>query len=184
MSWRQVNFTTFRTFRADNIQTDRVSKMKTDVDFGCGIRGSENLAMYRGMKPEYVERVWAKRRRAEAKAKLLNVVKVVQAEAPEPEIKVALPDVYETAQRAVNIGFDSVKQAREIVAGLYGITADQLNVKTRQFKIFKARHAAICAIKLRWPEASLPFIAKFFDVDHTTVMHALKQYGIETSKAA
>lgn len=155
--------------------------MKTDVDFGCAIRGSESVAIYRGMKPEFVERVWAKRRRAAAKAKLLKVRKVAQPDAREPDNKALLPDVYETAEKAVNIGFESVKQAREIVAGLYGITVDQLNAKTRQHRIFKARHAAICAIKLRWPEASLPFIAKFFDVDHTTVMYALKQHGIDTA---
>lgn len=155
--------------------------MKTDVDFGCAVRGAESVAMYRGMKPSFVEGVWAKRRRAAARAKLVKVKKIAQPETNEPEIKTALPDVYETAENAVNIGFETVKQAREIVVGLYGISVAQLNAKTRQHRIFKARHAAICAIKLRWPEASLPFIAKFFDVDHTTVMYALKQHGIDTA---
>ncbi len=155
--------------------------MKTDVDFGCAVRGSESVTMYRGMNPAFVQRVWAKRRRAAAKPHMLKIVKSAKPDAKEQEIQIVVPDVYETAENAVNIGFETVKQAREIVAGLYGIPVDQLNAKTRQHRIFKARHAAICAVKLRWPEASLPFIAKFFDIDHTTVMYALKQHGIDTA---
>ncbi len=123
--------------------------MKTDVDFGCAVRGSESVAMYRGMNPAFVQRVWAKRRRATAKPHMLKMVKSAKPDAKEPEIQIDVPDVYETAENAVNIGFETVKQAREIVAGLYGIPVDQLNAKTRQHRIFKARHAAICAVKLR-----------------------------------
>lgn len=158
--------------------------MKTEVDFGCAVRGSESVALYRGMNPAFVQRVWAKRRRAAAKPHMLKVVKSAKLEAKEPEMKIVVPAVYEMAERALAIGFESVKQAREIVADLYGISVDELNAKTRRHQIFKARHAAICAIKLRWPDVSLPFIAQFFDIDHTTVLHALRQHGIDTANTA
>ncbi|WP_376710361.1 helix-turn-helix domain-containing protein [Pseudochrobactrum lubricantis] len=158
--------------------------MKTEVDFGCRGSSVENVSIYRGMNPKLVRRVWAERRRAEAKAKLAMVTKKSAPRIKDTVDAAPMPEVYEAAQQAIGMGFDSVKQAREIVAYLYEIPVEQMNAKTRQHRISKARHAAICAIKLRWPETSLPFLAKHFDVDHTTILYALKKQGIETANPA
>lgn len=168
--------------------------MKTDVDFGCALRGSESVSRYRGMKPELCERVWAKRRREAAKAQPVERIKasVIQPSTEGNPIKkrnrkpvapLVLPDIYEAAELAIQQGFNSVKQARQIVAEIFGIPVERLNEKTRKHHIFKARHAEICAVKLRWPDASLTFIAQRFDVDHTTVMHVLKRNGIDTAQS-
>lgn len=167
--------------------------MKTDVDFGCAVRGSESMSIYRGMNPEFVRRVHAKRRREAAKAQpvertstpavqAMKEGKPVKKRTRKPVPPLVLPDIFETAEQAIQQGFSSVKEAREIVANIFGIPVERLNEKTRRHHIYKARHAAICAVKLRWPDASLPFIAQRFDVDHTTVMHVLRRNGIDTAQ--
>lgn len=161
---------------------------KWPVDFGSTMLSEDMARRCRGYKPEVVQRVWAQRRkeaekiaRAKADANLIRL----SAKKAEPKKAASIQeyvnlDIMEGAKKILEADFSSIKEARQISAAIYGINESEMNVKGRSHRILKPRHAAICAVKMKWPEMSLPFIAKYFNMDHTSILHALRKQGIET----
>ena len=88
----------------------------------------------------------------------------------------------DAANQAVSIGFRSIKDAILIISALYDVHQDEIIGKSRKVKHIEPRHAAMCAVKIMWPDASLPYIGRYFARDHTTVLHALRKNGVLTAQ--
>jgi len=68
-----------------------------------------------------------------------------------------------------------VRQIIEQVATFHGITYDHIVGIRLDRDIVAARHDAIKAVSDARPDLSSPQIGKFFNRDHTTILHALSK---------
>lgn len=136
---------------------------------------------YRGMNPEFVRRVWAKRR---------EMVKQ-SAERPKPEkssrMQMYLQKAVERERERERKRVERLKARMEEggvrgimaeVALAHGVTIADILGRSRAHPIVKARHQAIIELALRRPAMSLPQIGRHFSRDHTTILHVLRKYGI------
>jgi len=57
-----------------------------------------------------------------------------------------------------------------------GISIKDVRSPGRKKKIVMARHEAIAAIRRIRPDLSLPAIGRFFNRDHTTILHAIRKF--------
>ncbi|QVQ37766.1 hypothetical protein KHQ08_07020 [Pseudochrobactrum algeriensis] len=145
--------------------------MKTEVDFGCRGSSVEDVSIYRGMNPKFVQRVW-KKRQDQARRSGGTILKRENA-----------PDVMQIVGQVLRTEFRSFDELRGVVSALYGIPVREIDSKSRDPRVVKARHAAICAAKKRWPDISLNALGRELGVDHTSALHALRKYGIYTSQS-
>src|SRR5690242_3400827 len=56
----------------------------------------------------------------------------------------------------------------------FGITTEQIKLKTRRTEIVVPRMAAIYLMRQKLPHFTLKQIGKIFDFDHTTIINAIK----------
>lgn len=147
----------------------RGSKMKVEVDFGCRGTSVEDMGVYRGMNPKFVQRVW-KKRQDQARRSGGAITK-----------RGSSPDVTQIVEQVLRTEFRSFDELRGVVA-LYSIPVREIDSKNRDPRVVKARHAAICAAKKRWPDISLNALGRELGVDHTSALHALRKYGISTGQ--
>ena len=64
------------------------------------------------------------------------------------------------------------------VADEFGVTVSAICGKARGMFFIAVRHRAIARLYLAKPDASLSQIAKWFNRDHTTVLHAVQKAGV------
>lgn len=158
------------------------------VDFGSTMFSEDMARRCRGYNPEVVKRVWAQRRKeaekiARAKSDANRIALTAKNADPQKlqKIKEYVDiDILDGAKKILEADFSSIKEARQVSAAIYGINESEMNIKGRSRRVLNPRHAAICAVKMKWPEMSLPFIAKYFNMDNTSILHALRKQGIDT----
>lgn len=73
------------------------------------------------------------------------------------------------------------------VAAVHGVaTSDILTKGTRvhkgSLKVCAARHQAIAAVHLAFPNLSTPQLGRLFQRDHSTILHSLKRAGLAPIK--
>ncbi|UCA47718.1 helix-turn-helix domain-containing protein [Pseudochrobactrum sp. XF203] len=144
--------------------------MKTEVDFGCRGSSVEDVSIYRGMNPKFVQRVWKKRRSKQREHKTQTHNSTI-------------PDVLISAELLVSLQFETFEELRMMAADLFNVPKETLDEKNRTVRVVRAKHAAICAAKIHWPDISLSALGREFFVDHTSALHALRKYGIYTSQS-
>ncbi|GEP09878.1 DUF6551 family protein [Methylobacterium gnaphalii] len=69
------------------------------------------------------------------------------------------------------------------VAAKHGVAAGDIFSDSRVAVVVDARRAAIGAVRKAWPNRSLPWLAEFFGLDHTTVLFHLRKLGLPTGAA-
>lgn len=75
--------------------------------------------------------------------------------------------------------------SREIigrVAAWYQLTPEAIYSSVKTQRLVDARFDAIAAVKLAYPQCSLPKLAMIFRRHHTTIYHALRVRGISTAR--
>lgn len=155
------------------------------VDFGSTFTSEERAKKYRGYNPAFYERVMAKRKEAE-KEKLRKEQEISFEKITGKKIEGAckgadLARVIEVANKAVEIGFNSIQEAQTVVATLFDIPTKEMfsNHQSRAATIPK--HAAILAVRAMYPDLSLTKIGKAFGMDHSSIFYALKKHGVVTA---
>lgn len=84
-------------------------------------------------------------------------------------VKGLLKDVLRTPQRVIHIN-----DIQKITADFYGLTVADLKSTRRERRIARPRQLAMYLAK-QMTTLSLPDIAQYFEKDHTTIMHAVRQ---------
>lgn len=79
-----------------------------------------------------------------------------------------------SASRAAH-GPNDVRRLVHETAQAHGVTFTDIMGKSRKQAVVRARWAAIAAVRQSRPMWSLPRIGAFFDLDHTSVLHALRR---------
>lgn len=64
----------------------------------------------------------------------------------------------------------------EVLAAYPGITFDQIRSRRREHRITGIKHKCMVAVYLQRPDMSLPQIGRLFNVDHTTVLWAVRKH--------
>lgn len=100
---------------------------------------------------------------------LLQFREVYVVDAPDEHPKVRLIKEKREARRLVGL-----------VADLHGLRPGDILGHSRERKMLKARHSAVALVATRFPAWSLPTLGRFFDRDHTTILHALRKAGLRT----
>ncbi|MBW3095656.1 helix-turn-helix domain-containing protein [Pseudohoeflea coraliihabitans] len=72
-----------------------------------------------------------------------------------------------------------VKEIIVEVAERFGFAPREIVGRSRYKPLTRARQAAMAEVYLHRPDMSLPQIGRFFNRDHTTVLHALKVMGLK-----
>lgn len=134
---------------------------------------------YRGMNPEFVKRVWAKRRR-ESRDKVIELLKT----APVPT-KTRTEQIVEKF-RTVEIQNHPTRQSgMDIIRGFCAendIDIDVILGVSRSVEIVHLRQLAMVEVYTLRHDLSLPQIGRLFNRDHTTIIHALKKHGAHVSQ--
>ena len=160
------------------------------------VYGPQEMAekVYRGHNPNFVRRVWAKRKQSPKPAP------VVAAPPPEPVViplnsKCVLREAarkrrIEELERQRIAGREKLirqsahKDARAVIARValeMDVRIEDLLGPRRSVKLVEARHKAMIAVALERPKLSLPQIGRLFNRDHTTIIHALQKHGVSRS---
>jgi chromosomal replication initiation ATPase DnaA len=168
--------------------------------------------IYRGMNPDFVRKVWERRRaeeheqrlaeqkrkhreREQARIREREAVKDMRAEmkAKIEAEREAERLANQMAKRAAEAGLsvDDVAQkteqsAREIieaVAIMADMTYADLVGYSRVKRVVAVRHRAIIEVYTRKPSLSLVQIGRVFKRDHSTIIHALAKAGVKRSAA-
>jgi hypothetical protein len=71
----------------------------------------------------------------------------------------------------------SPKTIVKLVALRHNLSPDDLSGPRRSSHVVKARHEAIALVYTHCPHLSLPAIGRWFQRDHTTILHALRKAG-------
>lgn len=86
------------------------------------------------------------------------------------------------------IGIDQRKPVKEIVKTTLkrfpGVTVENVLSARRSRYLVEARHACIAAVLKMRPDLSYPRIGKFFNRDHTSIIHVAKKSGQRAMKSA
>lgn len=117
---------------------------------------------YRGMNPDFVKRVWARRAEREAD------------EAKAEQRRQGLEVLW---QRKVP------KWAAQLIvdtAAEHDVEPLQILFANRRLRVIAARREAIYRVKAEKPMLSSPRIAGWFGLDHTTILHSLARYSDTT----
>ncbi|KAB2762787.1 hypothetical protein F9K98_13430 [Brucella anthropi] len=140
-----------------------------------------------GMNPDFVKKVWAKRRK-EAEKEAANEESIE----PEPVVETALLRADELAQAAYKEFLETDEVSASLIkeripvkalirAVCFGtdVTFNEIISHNRSFRILKVRDKAICLMALARPDMSLPSMAlQLGGRDHSTLCHTLKKHGI------
>ena len=88
---------------------------------------------------------------------------------------VSVSEVAEELNNASKISpIDHAIIMTDIVANVSGITKEEIRSKSRKREITEARQIAMTLIKTYYSTMSLSRIARLFDKDHATVLHAMR----------
>ncbi len=149
---------------------------------------------YRGMNPEFVKRVWTKRREAEAKKQskekaqarsLARKIRTVKHEDNEVAAKIILDDI-RAHYRIHTFGeFNSKPNGQQIirqVCAIHNMDVDIVLGQSRNRAIVAVRQEAMAAVYRIRPDYSLPMIGRLFNRDHTTIIAALMKLGVHVSQ--
>lgn len=66
------------------------------------------------------------------------------------------------------------------IAEAHGVTPDAIWTGSRDFKVVKAKRAAIVAIMQAKPHLSFPDLGRMFGLDHSTCVHHAHMAGVTT----
>lgn len=117
--------------------------------------------------PDFIRRVWAKRRKAE------RIVTPIQP----AEIEAAPEPVFE--KTPADFATSTTREVIEYVARKHGLTYRDIIGKCRKHRIVAARHEAICMAAQAKP-LTLPELGRRFGgLDHTSVLYALRKNGVD-----
>lgn len=152
---------------------------------------------YRGMNPEFVKAVWAKRRAALPRQK--------PGPKPMTERKIEQPKLVQSVAQPLISTEVIVANFRVIVPGIspmsklkgkdiikrvcweYEMDVASVLGTSRNKKVVKVRQLAMVAVRRLRPDLHLTDIGRLFNRDHTTVLHSLKKHGVwhgDTQQAA
>lgn len=140
-----------------------------------------------GMNPDFVKKVWAKRRNEAEQATAEN-----ETIEPEPVVETALhradvlaqeacQEFQETGTVSASLISERIPVKALIRAVCVGtdVTFNEVISHNRSFRILKVRDKAICLMALARPDMSLPSMAlQLGGRDHSTLCHTLKKHGI------
>lgn len=138
-----------------------------------------------GLNPQFVARVRRKRReearqRIEAEKELIKEMANRKRDAVLKEIsdqQITVPEKPILPNSSM-----SVRQIISLVAQSHGFTYHDIISKGRKYPIVVARQDAMRCVKTLKPFLSYPKIGKFFDRDHTTVLHACGRLKAKKTK--
>lgn len=71
-----------------------------------------------------------------------------------------------------------VRTIINVVADKHHVTLEEIIGPSRSSKISEARHEAMALAYQNRPDLSTPMIARVFNRDHTTLLHAVKKMGV------
>lgn len=120
-------------------------------------------------------------RAAAVKARLRNIRP--PRPQPQPQKPVSVIDAKEPSPpRQVQFGapFNFLKEPGtfalvKFAALKHGLRVEDIMGRSRLVNIIRARHEAIWLVKSHRPWMSLPEIGRIFNIDHTTVLHAIRK---------
>lgn len=159
---------------------------------------------FRGMNPDFVRRVVAKRKREEAErrhaeaeenARLLMARReAIRACKTPTEIDIAARE--QAAAIVARYRDDQLREVpltgarrtvREIIAEValqHGVAVSDILGVSRERRICDARQEAMWRAKTERPDMGLPTLGKIFRKDHTTVLHAFQKIEAQRAKEA
>lgn len=143
----------------------------------------KNARKYRGMNPDFVRAVWAKRRASKPQPPPPQKT-IGEILAERSTKRIARMNQERLAKLKTQMDSGGVKAIIAEVALAHGVTVDDIKGKGRSVPLVKIRHAAIIEVAQRRPELSLPQIGKHFNRDHTTVCYVLQKHGIHRTEEA
>lgn len=124
---------------------------------------------YRGLNPSFAKRVWQKRRAAKPKKTIGEIVAEMAA-------KRRAEQAERVAELVAEAG--SVMDIIAAVAKAHDVTVEGILGRRLTKPMIEARQLAMVEVVKRRPDLSIARIAKSFKRDHTTVLHAMKKYGV------
>lgn len=141
---------------------------------------------YRGMNPEFVKRVWKKRRELSAKGVGVRRLKVLELvkQAPVPT-KTRMEEIVDHFRSVTVIETTKRQSGMEIIrqfCALNNVSVDVVFGPSRYRPVVKLRQLAMVEVYRRRPDLSLPQIGRLFNRDHTTIIHAVKKHGAHISQ--
>lgn len=111
--------------------------------------------------------------------------------APHRPTPITTPPVRRALSRGVNNAIahvplttprDYTRAIIKDIAHRHGLRPEDIFARNRTAPLVAARHEAIVAVHLARPFWSYPELGRYFGLDHTTVMHALEQQGLELGR--
>lgn len=140
---------------------------------------------YYGYNPAFVRSVMAKRRGTAVAALAPPPIKAKVRISTARQIRSALAFRAANVHRATSLlrfnADDAHLTPPEIiqhVADEFGVTVSAICGECRSTFFVAVRHRAMARIYLSKPHASLPAIGKWFNRDHTTILHAVQKAGV------
>lgn len=147
----------------------------------------EEMSRYRGMRPEFVQRVWAKRRAAESDAARAKELEEMDRRASRLARQKLLAGAVRRSveqqeqgrqDRLAEIADRHVKTSVDIImvtAAQRGYTLDEVISPNRSRHLCSVRDACIRVVADAKPHLSLKQIGRLFRRDHTTIIHSLRK---------
>ena len=146
---------------------------------------------YQGMNPDFVKRVWAKRRQSEREERMARVRQEAEAQRAHQEAlrermahEKAKAEADKEAVRKLVSQYrvievkPQVRPAKSIIrdiAEAHGYTLNDILGVRRNKQLVTVRHMCIRAVADAKPEMSLPAIGRIFQRDHSSIIHALSK---------
>lgn len=140
-----------------------------------------------GMNPDFVKKVWAKRRKEieQAPEETLDSDPEPVAEPALFRADVLAQEAYQEFQETGAVSASLISERipvraliRSVCVGT-DVTFNEIISHNRSFRILKVRDKAICLMALARPDMSLPSMAlQLGGRDHSTLCHTLKKHGI------
>lgn len=140
-----------------------------------------------GMNPDFVKKVWAKRRKEAEKApeETFDIDPEPVAEPALFRADVLAQEAYKEFQEAGTVSASLISERIPVKALIRAVcvgtdvTFNEIISHNRSVRILKVRDMAICLMALARPDMSLPSMAlQLGGRDHSTLCHTLKKHGI------
>ncbi len=129
-----------------------------------------------GMNPEFVRRVWAKRREHSPAPKPVRTIGQILAERATTRARLTEATRVARLKRQMdNVGVLAIVAD---VAEKHNCTVADIMGRDLSKPIIRARHEAIAEVAKQRPAFSTPRIGRLFGRDHSTVLHVLQKLKV------
>jgi chromosomal replication initiation ATPase DnaA len=120
-----------------------------------------------------------------------QVVKQAELRGQLNEAQIALRIAIQQQEEAMRLyrlaaDVEDPQSAKEIITQValrYGFRYSEIIGPSRNKAVVIARHQAMVEVRKRKPDYSVPMIARAFNRDHTTILHALNKAGVKSKPA-